>query len=138
MVFKVGDKVLAHVDIKTQGKPPVVRTNGGVVVAISTSALFTLTTVYEVAFNSTVPEAKGFPVVISGVRDHQITPSPDYSRTSAMTAPFALRRTCQHSSRLGRWLPRAVFTRQPGRSLKFTGFWPNCESAGSGRPRPVA
>jgi hypothetical protein len=77
MVFKVGDKVLAHVDIKMQGKPPVIRTNRGVVLATSTSGLFTITTVYEVAFNSTVPEAKGFPVVIAGIRDHQITPPPD-------------------------------------------------------------
>lgn len=76
MVFKIGDRVMAHRDINVQGYPPVVRTNKGIVLDSVLSGFFTTTTRYKVAFNSTDPEAKGYPVILESVGDEQITPPP--------------------------------------------------------------
>ncbi len=76
MVFKIGDRVMAHRDINVQGRPPVVRTNKGIVLDATMSGFFTVTTRYRVVFNSSDPEAKGYPVILDSVGDEQITPPP--------------------------------------------------------------
>ena len=67
MVFKIGDRVMAHREIRVPGRPPVVRTNKGIVLDTMMSGIFTTTTRYRVVFNSTDPEAKGYPVILESV-----------------------------------------------------------------------